>query len=72
MGIQRVSGVPGSLAVMIWGSCTWNRGEGRLVVVFGSLALLALAALIKNLHLAAPACRWVAGRERIVWAEAGW
>jgi uncharacterized membrane protein len=58
-----------------------NRGEGRLVVVFGGFALLALAALIKNLHLAAPACGrvgWLpfaaalAGRERIVWTEIGW
>jgi uncharacterized membrane protein len=82
VGIYRVSAVPGSLAVMIWAVVhLLNRGEGRLVVVFGGLALLALAALIKNLHLAAPACRRVGwlpflaalrGRERIVWAEIGW
>jgi len=81
VGIYRMSAVPGSLAFLIWAVVhLLNRGEGRLVIVFGGLALLAFAALIKNLHLAAPACRrvgWLAfvaalrGREHIVWAEIG-
>jgi uncharacterized membrane protein len=82
VGIYRVSAVPGSLAVLMWAVVhLLNRGEGRLVVVFGSLALLALAALAKNLHLAAPAYRRVGwlpfaavltARQRITWTEIGW
>jgi uncharacterized membrane protein len=82
IGIYRVTAVPGSLAVFIWAIVhLTNRSEARLVVIFGGLALLALAALIKNLRLAPPAYRRVGwlpfaavlgGQERLVLTEIGW
>jgi uncharacterized membrane protein len=81
-GIYRLTAVPGSLAVLVWAIVHLaNRGEARLVVIFGGLALLALAALMKNLRLAPPAYRRVGwlpfaavlkGREPLVWAEIRW
>ena len=59
-GIYRLSGVPGSLAVLLWALLHLvNLGEARQVVVFSGMALIAAAALIKNLRHATPAWREV-------------
>lgn len=81
-GIYRVTAVPGSLGVLLWaGVHLLNLGEARAVVVFAGLAVMTLIALIKNLALAAPACRdvgWlpfaaiVRRRGGLIWREIGW
>ena len=81
-GIYRVTAVPGSLAFLIWALVHLaNLGEARLVVIFIGMAVLAAAALIKNLHRASPSYRnvgWlpfaaiIAGRQTLVWSEIAW
>jgi uncharacterized membrane protein len=78
-GIYRLSGVPGSLAVLLWALLHLvNLGEARQVVVFSGMALIAAAALIKNLRHAPPAWR-EAGLFRgsalgraVLWREVRW
>lgn len=78
-GIYRLSAVPGSLGVLLWALLhLLNRGEARLVVIFGGLALIAVWSLVKNLLVAAPAYRRVGvlnagamGRME-VWRAIGW
>jgi uncharacterized membrane protein len=81
-GIYRVTPVPGSLGVLLWGLVhLLNLGEARAVVVFSGLALMTLIALVKNLLLASPGYRnvgWLpfgaiaAGEQTFVWREIGW
>jgi uncharacterized membrane protein len=78
-GIYRLSAAPGSLAVLLWALLhLLNLGAARQVVLFGGMALIAGAAVIRNLMLAPPAGRAVGllratalGR-REFWRELGW
>jgi uncharacterized membrane protein len=78
-GIYRLSAAPGSLAILLWALLhLLNLGEARQVVIFLGMALIAAAALIKNLRLASPAWREVGlfrasalGRAEL-WRELGW
>jgi len=73
-GIYRLSAAPGSLAVLLWALLhLLNLGEARQVVIFSGMALIAAAALIKNLGLAPPAYREVGlfGARRSARASSG-
>ncbi len=78
-GIYRLTAAPGSLGVLLWALLhLLNVGEARLVVVFAGMALIAAAALVKNLLLAEAGYRRV-GRlapgvlaEPGFWREIGW
>lgn len=57
-GIYRITAVPGSLGVLLWALLHLpNLGEARIVAVFAAMALIALAALVKNWARATPAQR---------------
>lgn len=81
-GIYRVTCVPGSLGVLIWTLLHLaNVGTARIILVFASMALIALFALVKNVRLASPAQRRAGvipfaailmGRQRLAWNEIGW
>jgi uncharacterized membrane protein len=59
-GIYRITAVPGSLGLLIWASLhLLNLGEARAILLFGTFAAMALAAMIKNWKAAPPARRHV-------------
>jgi|HigsolmetaAR204D_1030405.scaffolds.fasta_scaffold01283_4 uncharacterized membrane protein len=68
-GIYRITAAPGSLGVLIWTLVHLaNVGAARTVVLFAAFAVIALAALIKNVGTAPKS----ASTEGSVWSEIGW
>ena len=59
-GIYRITATPGSLGLLIWATLhLLNMGQMRSVALFGTFAVMALAAAAKNLLTAPPARRQV-------------
>ncbi|PIW26818.1 MAG: hypothetical protein COW30_13105 [Rhodospirillales bacterium CG15_BIG_FIL_POST_REV_8_21_14_020_66_15] len=58
--IYRLTATPGSLGILLWaGLHLLNVGAARAVVLFGTFAVIALAAAVKNLWTAPPGRRLI-------------
>jgi uncharacterized membrane protein len=81
-GIYRITGVPGSLSVLLWTLLHLAAlGGARQVIVFAGMAAIALFALVKNWRTATSAQRQAGilpfagilrGDQRLKWGEIGW
>lgn len=81
-GIYRIACAPGSLGILIWTLLHLaNIGTARIILVFASMAAIALFALVKNVRLASPEQRRAGvtpfagilmGRQRLALNEIGW
>jgi len=59
-GIYRLTATPGSLGILLWaGLHLLNVGAARAVMLFGTFAVIALAAAVKNLWTAPPGRRLI-------------
>jgi uncharacterized membrane protein len=59
-GIYRITATPGSVGLLVWAVLhLLNVGDARAVMLFGTFAAIALAAMIKNWKTAPPARRVV-------------
>lgn len=87
-GIYRISRHPGSVGLLLWAALHLQAtGDGRRVVLFATMAAIALFAIAKNGWLlrrseagraflaessAVPFAAILAGRQHLVWSEIGW
>ncbi|MBP2313575.1 NnrU family protein [Azospirillum soli] len=87
-GIYRITRFPGSMGLLLWALLHLQAtGDGRRVVLFVTMAAIALFAMIKNDWVlrrtdagqtfraetsALPFAAVLAGRQRLVWSEIGW
>jgi len=87
-GIYRITRFPGSMGLLLWALLHLQAtGDGRRVVLFVTMAAIALFAMVKNDWVlrrtdagqafrnetsALPFAAILTGRQRLIWAEIGW